>query len=107
MSSSSSSSYRCYNQDVSNKTHLTTTKVWFIHYMRRITRYEEDDLKVLPVVVMDGTSGVVSNNSFGDKHLKSEFTFIKSKVKIYDRILLVDNLKMEMEMEIPSTRNVK
>ncbi|GJZ91171.1 hypothetical protein Tco_0663098 [Tanacetum coccineum] len=43
----------------------------------------------MPVGVMDGTSGVVSNNSFGEKHLKSEFTFIKSKFKIYDRILIL------------------
>ena len=43
----------------------------------------------MPVGVMDGTSGLVSNNSFSEKHLKSELTFIKLKFEIYDRILLV------------------
>ncbi|GKD37361.1 hypothetical protein Tco_1257568 [Tanacetum coccineum] len=112
MSSSSSSSYRRYNQDVSNKTHCDCKPPHPIPIQTAWTTDNPGDLKLpsdyykglvyslheenkalkrmnmMPVGVMDGTSGVVSNNSFGEKHLKSEFTFIKSKFKIYDRIFL-------------------
>ncbi|GJV28173.1 hypothetical protein Tco_1384621 [Tanacetum coccineum] len=132
MSSSSSSSYRRYNQDVSNKTHcdckpphpIPIQTAWttdnpgrrfrgcpirdkskkcgvygFLdlelpsdYYKGLVYSLHEENkalkrMNRMPVGVMDGTSGVVSNNSFGEKHLKSEFTFIKSKFKIYDRIL--------------------
>ncbi|GKC49703.1 hypothetical protein Tco_1072448 [Tanacetum coccineum] len=131
MSSSSSSSYRRYNQDVSNKTHcdckpphpIPIQTAWttdnpgrrfrgcpirdkskkcgvygFLdlelpsdYYKGLVYSLHEENkalkrMNRMPVGVMDGTSGVVSNNSFGEKHLKSEFTFIKSKFKIYDRI---------------------
>ncbi|GJX45121.1 hypothetical protein Tco_0261797 [Tanacetum coccineum] len=105
MSSSSSSSYRRYNQDVSNKTHcdckpphpILIQTAWTtdnpdrrfrgcpIRDKSKKTSIDEGIVQDA-VGVMDGTSGVVSNNSFGEKHLKSEFTFIKSKFKIYDRI---------------------
>ncbi|GJX23470.1 hypothetical protein Tco_0227915 [Tanacetum coccineum] len=137
MSSSSSSSYRRYNQDVSNKTHcdckpphpIPIQTAWttdnpgrrfrgcpirdkskkcgvygFLdlelpsdYYKGLVYSLHEENkalkrMNMMPVGVMDGTSGVVSNNSFGEKHLKSEFTFIKSKFKIYDRILICCNV---------------
>ncbi|GJX02249.1 hypothetical protein Tco_0186162 [Tanacetum coccineum] len=91
MSSSSSSSYRCYNQDKCGVYGFLDLELPSDYYKGLVYSLHEENkalkrMNRMPVGVMDGTSGVVSNNSFGGKHLKSEFTFIKSKFKIYDRI---------------------
>ncbi|GJZ09451.1 hypothetical protein Tco_0543734 [Tanacetum coccineum] len=95
MSSSSSSSYRRYNQDVSNKTHCDckpphnshlkmlgplinpgSLEGFRVTYSKVLVYSLHEENKALkrmnrmPVGVIDGTSGVVSNNSFGEKHLK-------------------------------------
>ncbi|GJV21254.1 hypothetical protein Tco_1370274 [Tanacetum coccineum] len=88
MSSSSSSSYRRYNQDVSNKTHcfkgcpirdkskkcgvygFLDLELPSDYYKGLVYSLHEENkalkrMNRMPVGVMDGTSGVVSNNSFG------------------------------------------
>ncbi|GJX98986.1 hypothetical protein Tco_0356005 [Tanacetum coccineum] len=106
MSSSSSSSYRRYNQDVSNKTHcdckpphpIPIQTAWTTCYPGLVYSLHEENkalkrMNRMPVGVMDGTSGVVSNNSFGIAPILCEWDSIfLDDASSFESLFTVDEL---------------
>ncbi|GJS93255.1 hypothetical protein Tco_0800223 [Tanacetum coccineum] len=114
MSSSSSTSYRRYNrnQDVTHKTHsncdppylIPVQIAWTIdnpelpgeYYKQLVYNLHEENKALkknkMPGVMEDSSKGYsnYTNSQSMVKDLKDGLTFVKSKLKLYDRILLVD-----------------
>ncbi|GKA47801.1 hypothetical protein Tco_0740759 [Tanacetum coccineum] len=96
MSSGSSISYRMYNmnQDVTHKTHCDCEAPYPIPVQLLNDLHEENKaLNKMNKIsgVMEDSSKQMSNNSNNQmvKDLKADLTFVKSKLKMYDRLLLV------------------
>ncbi|GJS40418.1 hypothetical protein Tco_0565461 [Tanacetum coccineum] len=102
MSSSSSISYRRYNmnQDVTNKTHCECPHPIPVQILYDLHE-ENKALKRMNKMsgVMEDSSKQMSNNLNNQmvKDLKDDLTFVKSKLKVYDRLFFAETIVLSSD----------